>query len=152
VGQIPSAQNNPSADGSGDILVLGDASIPAADISSTLPADSPTGPTISFQAASGTITLKNFYNQAQGYWFDLDMILLQHAPAYTLWYYRGDSSFEIDLPENGYDQAAAESALAQDLGVSQQVLCSLPVTVELTFDRGDSDQELPLESCPQQSL
>ena len=151
-GQSTSTQNNPGTDLSEATLAFGDASISGSDISSALPADAPTGPTILFQAASGTIPLKNFYASAQGYEFNLDLILLQYNASYTLWYSRGDSSFAIDLPEDGSDQAAAEAALANDLGVSTQTLCSLPVTADYTFDRGNSNQELPLEACPQQSL
>jgi hypothetical protein len=142
-----SISSNPTAM-SQATLVLGDASIPGANISSQLPSDSPSGVTISFQTANGTVAVKNFYSGAQGYWLDLDALLLQYNQAYTLWYYRSNSGFVIVLPEDGENQAAAESALASDLGVSSQMLCSLPVTVEQLLDNGNSNEELPLESCP----
>lgn len=152
LGQLAtSTQSNPASI-SQATLFLGDATISGADISSTMPSDAPQSPTIPFQTASGTVSLKNFYLGAQGYWFDLDSLLLQYDQAYVLWYYRGISEFVIVLPENGEDQAAAEAALAGDLGVSQQTLCSLPVMVEYVFDRGNSEEDLPLESCPQQTF
>lgn len=156
-GTLPIVQNSSTqgiqpTDLSQATLTLGDAIISGADISSTMPSDAPQGATISFQAASGTVSLKNFYTGAQGYWFDLDAVLLQYNQSYVLWYYRGNSSFMIVLPTDGEDQAAAETALAQDLGVAPSGLCSLPVTVEYVFDRGGSSQELPLLSCLQQAL
>ena len=117
-----------------------------------MPSDAPQGAIIQFQTASDTISLKNFYLGAQGYWFDLDAILLQYTSSYVIWYYRGISGFIIVLPEDGENQDAAEVALANDLGVSRQELCSLPITVEYVFDRGNSSEELPLLSCPQQAL
>lgn len=134
---------------SGTTLSLGDAALSPADLSVGPPADAPQGATISFQAASGTIVLKNFYAGAQAYWAPLDALLITYTPAYALWYYRDTSDFVVEIPLSGTsaDEDTGASALAADLGVSQQTLCELPVTAVFVIDRGMDNQEYPLDLC-----
>jgi hypothetical protein len=135
---------------SGAPLLLGDATIPSSDISSAMPSDAPHGPTMTFQTASGTVVLKNFYNVAQGYFFTLNTLLLASSPSYTIWYYRDNSEFSMVIPLEGTesDENAAATVLAADLGVSEQELCNLPVVVIFMIDRGMDSEQYPLDFCP----
>jgi hypothetical protein len=133
----------------GNSFFLSDAGISQADITPGPPSDAPQGATIPFQTASGTVTLKNFYPSVQGYWPPLDVLLLADGPSYTLWYYRDDSQFEIDVPPDGglFDEDAGATQLSTMLGVSQQQLCSLPVTVVYMIDGGTDGETSPLDFC-----
>ena len=150
-GMLPLANGGAGAPFGGSIL-LGDATVSSTDITPGIPAGAPQGATISFQTASGTITLKNFYNDAQGYWAPLDALLLQHNASYTTWYYRDTSEFTIVLPVDGTmsDADAAAMQLAGDLGVSEQKLCSLPVSAVFMIDRSMDSQIYPFDFCSTQ--
>lgn len=157
-GNLPVQTNSTTSDQGGapaapTTLSLDDTQIPLSDITA-LPSDVPQSPTIQFQTASGTITLKNFYPAAKGYWAPLDLVLLENNPSYTIWYYRDSSEFEIDIPLSGTssDADAGAAQLANDLGVSKQSLCGLPVTASFIIDRGMDSQTYPLDFCSQSAL
>jgi hypothetical protein len=144
----------PGNNSSGTILLLGDATVSSADISSAMPSDAPKGATIAFQTASGTIALKNFYSVAQGYWAPLNALLLANSPSYTMWYYRDNSEFSIVIPLGGTASSsdAAATVLAADLGVNEQELCALPVAAVFMIDRGMDSEQYPLDFCPPSTL
>jgi len=128
---------------------LGDSGITSSEIAPGAPSDAPQGPTLSFQTASGTITLNNFYTTARGYWAPLNVLLLADSPAYAIWYYRDSSAFEIDVPPDGglSDEDSAASQLSGMLGISQQELCALPLTVVFQIADGGDSATAPLDSC-----
>jgi hypothetical protein len=152
--QQSSTANNPGSTSGAAIIPFGDAAVTGVDISPGAPADAPQGPTLQFQAASGTVTLNNFYNSAQGYWIPFDMLLIQSNASYAIWYYRDSSEFEIDIPTGGTftDEDNAASQLARILGVGQQELCSLPVTAVFEIDQGNDDEVYPLNFCSAHTL
>jgi len=149
IGQESSTPTGPEPVPAGATISLGDTSVSSTDITSGEPADAPQGATLQFQTASGTVALNNFYASAQGYWAALNTVLIAYNPGYAIWYYRDTSQFAIDVPLGGTqaDEDSAAGVLAQDLGVSQQALCGLPVTVIFDADRGISNFEYPLDFC-----
>ena len=64
-----------SSTGTAPVFILGDATVPSGEITSTMPADASQGHH-TFQVATGTVTLSNFYTTAQGYWPPLDALVL----------------------------------------------------------------------------
>lgn len=149
--QQTSTETNPS---SAPTIALGDASIASSDITPGAPADTPQGPTIQFQAASGTITLDNFYTGAQGYWAPDDALLIRSTATYATWYYRDSSAFEIDIPVGGTltDEGNAAAQLSAILGIDQKQLCSLSVSAVFAFDQGNDSEVYPLSSCATSTL
>ncbi len=130
-------------------FMLGDATVPAGEITATMPADAPQGSTIQFQVATGSVILNNFYMTAQGYLPSLDALVIAANTSYTIWYYRDSSDFSIVLAlgATSDDADAAASMLASRLGVNQQELCSLPVSLTYMIDQGMDSLESPLDFC-----
>ncbi len=104
---------------------------------SALPTNTPQGNTLVLQGAKGGVTVNNFYKDAKGYWQEMDAVVLEKATAYTIWYYRSDSSFVIDMGEGatGSDQKGAEDSLAQMLGVSGRDFCNLSIYATIVEDK-----------------
>lgn len=122
----------------------------AAGAAGPLPADAPQGDTFMLQAASGTVTVRNFYKTGLGYYPDTDTVMLEKNASYTIWYYRSTSHFDIWFsPGAGTaaDEAAAARALEGDLGIDQKSLCMLSAGEVFQVDRGITNETGPLEVC-----
>ena len=119
-------------------------------ITDALPANMPQGDTLVLQGATGGVTVNNFYKDAKGYWQEMDAVVLAQATAYTIWYYRSDSSFVIDMGEGatGSDQKGAEDSLARMLGVSGRDFCNLSIYATIVEDKVTGAREpVSLDMC-----
>jgi len=148
-GSLPTPGPAASSTAAAPEFMLGDATVPSGEITTTMPADAPQGNTIQLQVATGTVTLSNFYATAQGYWPSLDALVISANATYTIWYYRDSSQFSIVLALGATtaDADNAASVLASHLGVSLQKLCALPVSAVYMIDRDMDSVEYPLDFC-----
>lgn len=98
--------------------------------------------------AGGGVWVNNFYNFAEGYWPDKDVVLIKKTGAYSINYYRANSSFEIlmSLQGGAADKAGAEQTFFNILGVGKPDLCRLDVYVSELDSAGDKLSS-PLDFC-----
>lgn len=120
-----------------------------ADITKTLPLNVPQGDTITLQGTQGVVSMKNFYKSVFGYWPEMDALVIEHNTSWTIWYYRSDSSFGIQLAPSAtaVDQSSAETSLLSDLGINQQAACTLSISIEIPIDYGVDYESTPLSFC-----
>lgn len=119
-------------------------------ISPTPPANAPKDDRIALNTVAGAVRVKNFYKNAKGTWPEMDAVVLEKEIDYTIWYYRGDSSFEIALSEGATlsAQYAGEKALLNDLGINQADTCELSAWVTFVSDKVSGEREsVPLSFC-----
>jgi hypothetical protein len=122
----------------------------APQMTSTLPPNTPQGSTIVLGNTRGTVSVKNFYKTAKGYIPSVDAIVLEDNASYTIWYYRSNGYFDIWFaPSAGTsaDEAAATEALENDLGIDQEMLCTLSVETVFQIDQGITNQTDSLKAC-----
>lgn len=148
-GSLPTPGPTTSSTGTAPVFMLGDATVPPGEITTTMPADASQGDTIQLQVATGTVTLSNFYTTAQGYWPSLDALVIAANATYTIWYYRDSSQFSIVLAlgATSADADNAASILASHLGVGLQELCALPVSTAYMIDHNMDSLAYPLDFC-----
>jgi hypothetical protein len=107
----------------------------------------PTSTTIILGTSQGSVTVNNFYQNAQTITQDKQAVIIENPGDYVITYNVPDSSFVISLMSLPLEAArvAAESAFLSKLGISEQDACKLNVYEGVPI--GVSDQ-YPGESFP----
>jgi len=135
------AQNNNTTN-SGDTTSLVNSSDTSTSATSLPPEENyglpPQGPNVTIQTSQGGVAMNNFY-LGQQIATSAPAVVVTSTSAYSIWYSRSDSSFEIDLADNSLhpQSAAAEAAFLKALGIDAAAACKLDVTVEGMTTDGD---------------
>lgn len=143
-------QKNSSGTGTAGTVATGTLP-PVATSTPVVPAPAPTSTTITLGTSQGSVTMNNFYQNAQAITQDGQAVIIQNTGDYAITYNVPDSSFAIALLSTPLEAArqAAESAFLSELGISKQDACKLTVYEGVPI--GVSDQypgeNFPLSFC-----
>lgn len=111
----------------------------------------PTGNTLTIGTPEGSVTINNFYNNAQQISVDRTSILIEQTNTYNITYYAPDSSFNILISTTPVTtvQAQAEAAFLQVLGISKNDACKLNVTIGVpeSVDPNYANENIGLSFC-----
>jgi hypothetical protein len=124
-------------------------SSPTSAASPTSYGNIPQGDTVVIQTPKGALSVKNFYKSISGVEPSTSAFVLASGPNYVIWYYRADSSFEIELNQDFSSALEREAAddLLLVLGIKDSELCKLNVVVAVPYDRGTGRSAYPLSFC-----
>lgn len=106
-----------------------------------------TSTTITLGTSEGSVTVNNFYQNAQTITQDGQAVIIQNSGEYVITYNVPDSSFAIAILSTPLEAArqAAESAFLSALGISKEDACKLTVYEGVPISVSD---EYPGESFP----
>ncbi len=111
----------------------------------------PSGSAIMLGTSQGTVSVNNFYQNADSITQDQQTVVLQDKPEYSIVYNVSDSSFIISILSMPLEASrqAAEAAFLTQLGISKTDACKLRVSEGVPI--GVSDQypgeNFPLSFC-----
>ena len=94
----------------------------------------PTGDTLTLDGVAGPVTIRNFYKTAVEI-ITPDVVVVAHAPSYTIEYFSRDHSFGIVLLQKPLAAARqeAETAMREALAISRQTACLLRVSLGVPY-------------------
>jgi len=122
-------------------------------VTSTPPAQYPTGTVFQIGTSQGSVTVNNFYNNPVQVSQDQTSIVIAQSSTYNITYYTPDSSFNIGILQGPVSvvRPQAEAAFLAALGISQADACKLNVVIAVPYDVDPNyaDQNIGLSFCPE---
>jgi hypothetical protein len=123
-----------------------------ASVSSTAPAITiPTGDTITIGTSKGSVTMVNFYKNADYIDQDQQAVVIKQTSTYSIIYYLSGGSFSITISGTPFGAArqAAEDAFLNSLNIKITDACKLNVIEDAAYPAGDPNNgnSFPLSFC-----